>query len=409
MKGLKDIMLDTVSFSIPLVREDFDVLYAQLSDYVALVGDGDDDVTMVKPGKVVAVVKTLANGFEKKAILHLSRYGSTGLHLKVKGNPISYLTGQNSYGHLDINQLLLKFMQRIEREVAKVKIGFTFNNTVRSLVKQGDITLNNLSFAGYTNELESEEQVKSTLSYLGMAYNTGVYGGRVTLANWLGVTATSYGEGETFELIKNDGQGRKSWSLSCYNKRAEAEAADGIVFDELGRRIRLDLSLSNERLRCAVINGIGESKGPVTVARFNQLMEKQGGVVKWAASVIDGVLAEAKLQTVLDMRFPKNLTIDGFESEYQDWVDGKRMVSKNYKKARDFFLAQGLDLTIHPDAVTAICLLKQGTQLTKLFGKLTKPAKLALDALIARYKAMQRMMRKHPVKFKVAVLRGSHQ
>lgn len=278
--------------------------------------------------------------------VHLAVYDIKGNFLNVTGNPTRIATGFN-----DIPVLVKGYEEYIENGTNSAYNTFKFFNRLlfillewlpsshpfiwkgedRKRFIRGDISIKQLQFAWYSNDLGSEEDRENVMNYLRSCYSgVSIIEGKVkNLAHNLGLSAAVYDNSKSnFNLTTSYGSNRE-FSLQLYEKGKEP-GYNGDNEKRLQSLIRFDCTFNYGFLESNKIRKVRDLE-----ERYKIECEKNGydiGFYKWLSNK---VIARIKLDYVAKLS-SKSFTsmIDACEKITQ--TDQKRIIQHWLNNGKKF-------------------------------------------------------------------------
>lgn len=287
----------------------------------------------------------------------------------LEGNPISFLTGQNVFGHVELPLLILDFYKRVVKAIrldldqvdhgsvgpeSKFKLPVKIVRNVKNL----NLYVNGLSFACYSLPLtegltgsESQatnwKQMKMVFDAIDHIYSFALPDAEAehsTLKESLGLRLVR--EGPYSLRFDRYVSRNRYWSLALYNKFKEqqdkgrivnAEACD-LSWNWTENRIRFDLTFHNFWF---------QSKKLKKLSDIHYLYGDD--YVGWVQSLFNACLSQIGLQYFLS--FNLDLDMGAYARDYKRWISSlKRQTShasvKASPAAKSWFMRQGLNLDI---------------------------------------------------------------
>lgn len=171
-------------------------------------------------------------------------------YLNCSGNPGGFLKGQNSYGYVEIDRLIIScFTKAIQ--------GLDIPDSVSSRIADGAIHIHNLEIACYTNKVPDKQKLMNDWTF---AYRNGwAIDGQdevVYLTDLLDLRFTrvhkDHKSSVCLEILNS--AGRTEYMLMAYDKQKQMEARSMVVESNIKRRLRLDLTLTRLWFNSRTVN-----------------------------------------------------------------------------------------------------------------------------------------------------------
>ena len=258
-------------------------------------------------------------------------------YFNVDGNPISFLTGQNLLGTVQLVKLIATFFSTIENAIKRKCSDFELPMSIVTAIETLNIKIHRLAFACYTPELglKNWRNISKLVCAIDSVYSAYAALEGMSVKDYLNVRLVKEGE-HSIRFDKMEYKA-KSWSLAFYNKALELEETGkvaGSAPDWTRNRLRLDLTLSNDwfrRHRCSTLKDVRDA------------VFKSGGYDQWVFGLFESCLQDLKLTYLLTFNL-ENVRAGKYEKEFRGWMIGNKQ--RYTAGCLEFFLEQGLDLTI---------------------------------------------------------------
>ncbi len=265
-------------------------------------------------------------------ILGVSK-SSSAYWFNVRGNPISFMTGQNVLGVVDLVDTVAAYYRAVSQAVQRLVPDFRMPLSIKRNVDNLQVYIHGLAFAAYTHRLGLPDaaKLKYLLDGIDHIYSHAVPDfERSTLKQQLEVRLTREGD-YSMRFDKMSGKNRY-WSLALYSKWHELSQQDGSPADWLQDRLRLDLTLHNEWFK---------ANAKPTLAAIH---DKYGHDLKaWVIDLFNHVLTQLQLRYVLSFRVT-NLDKGKYADWFADWLHGNN--EKPTVACLEWFRRQGLNVKL---------------------------------------------------------------
>lgn len=248
-------------------------------------------------------------------------------YFNVEGNPISFSSGQNQVGDVNLTHSITSFYYKINKELKL--LGMVLPRSVKQAVASLDIYIHSLTFAAYTLPLNNAV-ISKLVGGLAHIYNYADLNDQdcVTIARELKLRVQLEGM-ESIRFDRKVGS-NKYWSLALYNKVLEQQAMGIACIEDAKDRLRLDLNLksawfANNRLY-----------------KLKDIHLKYGNDYKqWVTKLISQALNDIMLQYILSFPTLDLIDLGKYEREFARWEKGEKIT--NFL-AKEWFARQGLNL-----------------------------------------------------------------
>lgn len=262
-------------------------------------------------------------------------------YFNVEGNPISFLTGQNVVGTVQLPLLILEFYKKVNKAIKAINPDFRLPKSVVRKIKDLDIYINQLAFASYGPELSSDVSIKILLDAIDHIYSFALpdlpTSSPCTLKAALGLRVVR--EGPTSIRFDKFSGKHRYWSLALYDKEQEQKENGRSVPCSLKNRIRFDLTLHNFWFK---VNRL---------PKLSKIHERYGqDYVRWVQGLFKRVLDDVKIGYMLTFQ------IKPFMKEspaFQQWVDNRNLNKVDKARLQLFGLDPALTFMTHVLAATA--------------------------------------------------------
>lgn len=251
----------------------------------------------------------------------------------VEGNPISFITGQNVLGVVNLARILDLFYREVEKSIQAIEPTFKLPPSVVKAVEDLDIHIHRLAFACYTPDLglRNWKNMNRFFHAIDLIYSGYSMLREQSVKDYFELDVVKSGP-YSITFVKKDRVSRL-WSLGLYNKAVELEEKfQRTAPDWVSHRIRIDLTLHStwfERNRCKTLKDI--------VRKFTESYQT------WIYGLIQKCMEETKVRYMLGF---KTFDVDPgrYKKAYDDWSNGKEV--KVTEGMAAWFEEQGLDLRI---------------------------------------------------------------
>jgi hypothetical protein len=245
------------------------------------------------------------------------------------GNPISFLTGQNVGGSLNVSQQVREFYDGVAHA-----LNLEWEPVTASAIQRLDIHVHSLAFAAYTQDLGFKRRatLERLINAWCMVYSTGTLEGGRMLSDILGVKVSKEGP-LSLRLEKRQGR-HKYWTLCVYNKNQELEDADLETVPSLESRFRLDLTIHRrwfDANRCPTLGTLHTKYGSAWTSFVTKMFRR--------------AIDDLKLIYVFTCVNPYTVDVGNYGRDFKRW-EARESVSEEALKWYD---SQGLDLRLEPE------------------------------------------------------------
>lgn len=241
------------AYSVEVGKADFSKTMRWLQEHETAKKEGAGTITVVVEG---------VHENTTKAVLILKREKNHKAFLNLKGNPVSFLSGQNVMGTPDLNTLIQRFYLMVERALRR-DLGekFRFPDGVSKKVAEGKVNLHSVTIAAYTPRILKPGKVDKFLRLLAEVYNkslSGPEGMMFSASDEAGFTCVREFSATVPSLMitrwKVDDTRRSALEvLTLYSKEVEQEAKERklneVHAEAVHGRLRFDLRLTSKGLR----------------------------------------------------------------------------------------------------------------------------------------------------------------
>ena len=262
----------------------------------------------------------------------------------VEGNPISFLTGQNMMGSLEIQSMTTAFYDLVLKAIKAANPSFKVPKSILEAVATLNLSIHRLAFACYTPSLQFRNwsMVERLIHIVGEMYSVSLMykNESYTIPKILGIKVAIDGPMSLrFDAMRNE---KRYYSLSLYNKWKEAIDKGKECVPELRDLLRFDLTLHSKWFNYNKIRTLGD-----VVNRFGS------NYSGWVRSLFTQALDEIRLHNIFEYPNPTEVRVGNYADWYAAWLRDECVHEipvgnrKDPNRLRyEWFKHQGIDVTL---------------------------------------------------------------
>lgn len=240
-------------------------------------------------------VNVQVSGTHARVVLNKHR---KSYYLNIEGNPISFNTGQNIVGTVNMPVLIRTFYNQCFQAIQAKAPAFVVPPELQKKVEGLDIYIYKLAFACYTEKLvdkHDQTKLKELFDLIEHMYCFTVNGFNPgTFKEAVGVRVVREGP-YSMHLTKVLKDRHRVWTLGIYDKNILQEKMGRSISEVACGRARLDLTLSSHYLKCYNINHLATIH-----AKYGH------DYIGWVRKIIESILHELKLSYMFKVALPLN-------------------------------------------------------------------------------------------------------